>query len=116
MSELGAGANLNQCPHPKSWGYGKAVASATASATLTAIEPCVEMYFQSSSTNVSAVYIGMNAAASLVQFEIPKGTASAVQAAGTVVQPGWLVLPCPSTTVPTFYSREADQTVYCIWR
>ena len=104
----GGNAPLTRCPFPASWQYGTAIAM-TANAVLTADRACIEIFMQASSSNVSAVYVGMNAAASLVLFEIPR-------AALTTTGAGWLMLPCPSTTVPTFYSNVDTQAVRCMWR
>jgi hypothetical protein len=107
---------LGRCPSPGSWDYGAATAMST-SATLTADRACVEMYMQSSSSNISAVYVGMNAAGSLALFEVPRGVATTMDVGLSVCpQPGWFALPCPSTTVPQFYSNVDTQKVRCMWR
>lgn len=113
----GSGASLNQCPSPGSWHYGSVNAMST-SVSLTADVGCIEMWFQASGSCVSAVYLGMNAAASLVLFQIPRAiaTGDVYTNLSAAAQPGWLVLPCPSSTVPTFYSNEETQKVRVIWR
>ena len=108
MATINSGnALLNRCPVVGGFGYAKAVTTANY-AVLTAEEPCRFMYFQAAVSNTSAVWIGMNAAASVVRFELPR-------AVGSGDSTGWFVIPCPCTTVPTFFSQIDSQTVYCMW-
>jgi len=113
----GSNFPLNRCPAARSWGYGS-VNAMTTNATLSVDESCVKMYFQASGSCVSAVFIGMNAAASLVQFQLPRAIATGDVYANlsAAVQPSWLVLESPSTTVPTFYSNVDTQKVRVMWR
>jgi len=110
----GSNLDVNRCPTAFGYGSGLAVLSTGGAATLTAVETCRKMYIQALISNVDYATVAFGSAASSQSLVVPEPpTYSLVSAAG--VPNCWLEIPCPSTTVPTFWGGTDDDSVRVQW-
>jgi len=114
VSPNGSNQPTGRCPVPLGYGSGLAVLSTGGGAVLTAVEACRVMYIQALTSNADYATVAFGSAASSQSLTVPEPPAySLVSAAG--LPNCWLVIPCPSTTVPSFWGGTDDDSVRVLW-